>query len=159
RPQPSTAPGRSDWRCRRFLPMILAAAVSLSRRALFFTGRREGWQMATSALSSPRVEVVAHMAEVAADAWDRCANGEGATFNPFVAHGFLKALEESGSVGGRSGWVPRHLLLFSGEEIVGCAPCYLKSHSQGEYVFDHSWAEAYANAGGRYYPKLQIAVP
>ena len=99
------------------------------------------------------------MADVAADAWDRCANPDAAAFNPFISHGFLKALEDAGCVGGRSGWSPQHLLLSVGGEIVGCAPCYLKSHSQGEYVFDHAWAEAYANAGGRYYPKLQIAVP
>jgi predicted N-acyltransferase len=99
------------------------------------------------------------MADIAAEAWDGCANPDAASFNPFLAHGFLKALEDAGAVGGRSGWSPRHLLLSHGQEIVGCAPCYLKTHSQGEYVFDHSWAEAYANAGGRYYPKLQIAVP
>jgi uncharacterized protein len=115
--------------------------------------------MATSTLESFRAEAVPRMAEVAPDAWDACANPDAATFNPFVAHGFLKALEDAGCVGGRSGWNPRHLLLRHGQEIVGCAPCYLKSHSQGEYVFDHAWAEAYGNAGGRYYPKLQIAVP
>ena len=71
-----------------------------------------------------------------------------------------QALEASGSVGGRSGWTPRHLVLKDpAQSIVACAPCYLKSHSQGEYVFDHSWADAYARAGGDYYPKLQIAVP
>ena len=81
-------------------------------------------------------------------------------FNPFVSHGFLKALEDAGTVGGRSGWTPRHLVLKdAAQAIVGCAPCYLKSHSQGEYVFDRSWADAYERAGGRYYPKLQIAVP
>ena len=80
--------------------------------------------------------------------------------NPFLSHGFLKALEDAGTVGGRSGWTPRHLVLKdAAQAIVGCAPCYLKSHSQGEYVFDRSWADAYERAGGRYYPKLQIAVP
>jgi predicted N-acyltransferase len=100
------------------------------------------------------------MADIASDAWDACANPEPAAFNPFIAHCFLKALEDAGTVGGRSGWTPRHLVLKDGRgEIAACAPCYLKSHSQGEYVFDHSWADAYARAGGRYYPKLQIAVP
>jgi uncharacterized protein len=100
------------------------------------------------------------MADIAADAWDACANPDPATFNPFLAHGFLKALEDAGTIGGRSGWSPRHLVHKNEQdEIVACAPCYLKSHSQGEYVFDHSWAEAYENAGGRYYPKLQMAVP
>jgi predicted N-acyltransferase len=70
------------------------------------------------------------------------------------------ALEEAGTVGGRTGWTPRHLVLKDAAGgIVGCAPCYLKSHSQGEYVFDYGWADAYMQAGGRYYPKLQIAVP
>lgn len=106
------------------------------------------------------VEVVPRIADIPADAWNGCANPEPARFNPFVAHGFLKALEDAGSVGGRTGWTPRHLLLKSGMgDVLGCTPCYLKAHSQGEYVFDHSWAEAYLNAGGRYYPKLQIAVP
>jgi len=113
-----------------------------------------------SSQAQPRVEIVPRIADVAAAAWDACANPDPATFNPFIAHGFLKALEEAGTVGGRSGWTPRHLVLKDGKgEVVGCAPCYLKSHSQGEYVFDHSWADAYHRAGGRYYPKLQIAVP
>jgi len=113
-----------------------------------------------SKLEQPRVEVLSRMADIAAETWDAFANPDPATFNPFLAHGFLRALEDAGSVGGRSGWSPRHLVLNNaGNEIAGCAPCYVKSHSQGEYVFDHAWADAYANAGGRYYPKLQIAVP
>jgi predicted N-acyltransferase len=108
----------------------------------------------------PSVEVISAIADVAAEAWDACANPDPAVYNPFIAHGFLRALEEAGTVGGRSGWTPRHLVLRNAQaEIVGCAPCYLKSHSQGEYVFDHSWADAFERAGGRYYPKLQIAVP
>jgi predicted N-acyltransferase len=107
-----------------------------------------------------KVEVVGRIADVPAAAWDACANPEPGTFNPFVAHAFLKALEEAGTVGGRTGWTPRHLVLRDGSgEIAGCAPGYLKSHSQGEYVFDYGWADAYMQAGGRYYPKLQIAVP
>jgi len=107
-----------------------------------------------------RAEVVPSMADIAATAWDACANPDAAVFNPFVAHGFLKALEDAGSVGARAGWAPRHLVLKNErDDIIGCAPCYAKSHSQGEYVFDHSWADAYARAGGSYYPKLQIAVP
>ena len=100
------------------------------------------------------------IADIPAAAWDACANPDPAVFDPFVSHGFLQALEESGAVGGRSGWTPRHLVLTDGARaMVACAPCYLKSQSQGEYVFDHSWADAYARAGGSYYPKLQIAVP
>ena len=107
-----------------------------------------------------KVEVVPRIADIPAAAWDACANSDAATFNPFIAHDFLKALEDAGSVGGRSGWTPRHLVLKSAaNEIAGCAPAYLKAHSQGEYVFDHSWAEAFMRAGGEYYPKLQIAVP
>jgi predicted N-acyltransferase len=106
------------------------------------------------------IEVVPRIADIPAEAWDACANPDPALLNPFIAHGFLKALEDAGTIGGRSGWTPRHLVLKDAQgEIVGCAPCYLKSHSQGEYMFDHSWADAYERAGGRYYPKLQIAVP
>ena len=110
---------------------------------------------------SARVEVTARIADIAPAAWDACANPEPATFNPFLAHAFLKALEDAGSVGGRSGWLPQHLALRLGSDdtLAACAPCYLKSHSQGEYVFDRGWAEAYERAGGSYYPKLQIAVP
>jgi uncharacterized protein len=107
-----------------------------------------------------KVEVVSQIAEVPPEAWDACANPDPATFNPFIAHGFLKALEDAGTVGGRTGWTPRHLVLKDAAgETKGCAPCYLKSHSQGEYMFDHSWADAFMQAGGRYYPKLQVAVP
>jgi uncharacterized protein len=114
----------------------------------------------TSAGDSASVEVVGKIADIPAQAWDACANPDAATFNPFIAHAFLKALEDAGTVGGRTGWTPRHLVLkLAGGDIAGCAPAYLKSHSQGEYVFDHSWAEAFMRAGGDYYPKLQIAVP
>ena len=80
--------------------------------------------------------------------------------NPFVGQAFLQALEQSGCVGGRSGWHPFHLVCLDGTDTaVGVAPCYIKSHSQGEYVFDQGWAQAYERAGGQYYPKLQVAVP
>jgi predicted N-acyltransferase len=81
-------------------------------------------------------------------------------YNPFVAHAFLASLEESGSVSGRTGWYPQHILVEDDAgEILAAMPCYLKNHSQGEYVFDHGWAEAYERAGGDYYPKLQVSVP
>ena len=81
-------------------------------------------------------------------------------YNPFLSHAFLGALETSKSVGGRSGWQVQHVLVTAPDgTLVAAAPCYLKSHSRGEYVFDHGWAEAYAHAGGSYYPKLQVAVP
>lgn len=80
--------------------------------------------------------------------------------NPFVGHAFLTALEESGSVGAGTGWSPAPIVIRDADgELAGALPAYLKSHSQGEYVFDHAWADAYERAGGRYYPKLQIAAP
>lgn len=87
--------------------------------------------------------------------WDGC----GAGANPFTAHRFLAALEASGSVGKGTGWHPSHLVARLDDKVAGVAPCYLKTHSQGEYIFDHAWAQAYARAGGDYYPKLQCAVP
>ena len=81
-------------------------------------------------------------------------------FNPFITHAFLHALEASGSVGGRTGWTPAHVVVENAQgHLHAAAPAYLKSHSMGEYVFDHAWAEAYHRAGGDYYPKLQVAVP
>ena len=96
------------------------------------------------------------VAGVDARAWDACA-GAG---NPTLSYDFLAALEESGCVGKRTGWRPCPLLLEAADRtLLGAAPLYLKSHSQGEYVFDHGWAEAFERAGGRYYPKLLAAVP
>jgi len=127
-----------------------------------------------------RIRIVQSLAEVPAAAWDSCANGpigtevklthednslpqlstRGQGNNPFVLHAFLSSLELSNSVGGRSGWQPRHLLAEGLDgTLLGATPCYLKSHSQGEYVFDQGWAEAFERAGGGYYPKLQVAVP
>ena len=81
-------------------------------------------------------------------------------YNPFISHDFLASLEQSNSVGGRTGWQPQHVLARTASgELVAVAPCYRKSHSRGEYVFDRGWAEAYERAGGSYYPKLQVAVP
>jgi hypothetical protein len=113
-----------------------------------------------NAACEARVEVVPRIADISAESWDACANPEPAFHNPFITHGFLKALEDAGTVGGNTGWTPRHLVLRDTDNaIAACAPCYLKSHSRGEYVFDHAWSDAYARAGGQYYPKLQIAVP
>jgi uncharacterized protein len=88
-------------------------------------------------------------------AWDAlCA------VDPFVCHAFLSALEDSGSVGPGTGWTPAPILVEDdADHLIAAAPAYLKSHSQGEYVFDHGWAEAWERAGGQYYPKLQVAVP
>lgn len=99
---------------------------------------------------------VGGIARVTADDWDACA-GAG---NPFVSHAFLRILEESGSVASRTGWTPCHLAVEDGEgRVLGVAPLYAKTHSFGEYVFDWGWADAWHRAGGRYYPKLQCAVP
>ena len=104
-------------------------------------------------------ELVARMAgsvgELDAAQWDALTDGG----NPFVSHAFLSALEDSGSVGEGTGWLPAPLVIEEGGRLTAALPAYLKGHSQGEYVFDHSWADAWERAGGRYYPKLQIAVP
>jgi len=99
-------------------------------------------------------------AEIGAAAWNACANPLGASDpHPFTRHEFFAALEESGSATARTGWRPLHLLIERGGTIEGILPLYLKNHSQGEYVFDHSWADALERAGGAYYPKLQSCVP
>jgi len=89
-----------------------------------------------------------------ARAWDRLTDGD-----PFLSHAFLSALEDSKSVGPGTGWTPAPILIEEEDRLIAAAPAYLKSHSQGEYVFDHGWAEAWERAGGQYYPKLQVAVP
>ena len=100
------------------------------------------------------------IADIPAEDWDACANPSGGRpVDPFTTHRFLSALELSGSVGRGTGWDPRYLVATKADQIIGVAPLYVKSHSQGEYVFDHSWADALQRAGGQYYPKLQIAVP
>jgi predicted N-acyltransferase len=112
-----------------------------------------------------QVKIAQSLKAVPSAAWDACALAAPATgdedpHNPFVSHAFLSALEDSGCVGGRTGWTPLHIVVEDeAETLLGAAPCYLKSHSMGEYVFDHSWAEGYTRAGGHYYPKLQVAVP
>ncbi len=134
-----------------------------------------------------RIRMAQSLAEVPAAAWDACAAGSvdesiapkvkveheengdhssaklptrGQVYNPFVLHDFLTSLEASSSVGSRTGWQPRHLLVEdTAGTLHGAAPCYVKTHSRGEYVFDYGWAEAFERAGGDYYPKLQVAVP
>jgi len=106
------------------------------------------------------VRVHRRIAEIGRGAWDRCARAPGEPFNPFVAHAFLDALEESGCAAEEAGWAPHHLAIEDQSGAVGAVmPLYLKSHSQGEYVFDHAWADAFERAGGRYYPKLTAASP
>ena len=102
------------------------------------------------------VKVAESIAEFSAEAWDACAGQD----DPFLGHAFLSALEDSGCVTAESGWLPRHIAVEDGlGGVAAVAPLYVKSHSQGEYVFDWGWADAYERAGGRYYPKLQCAVP
>jgi uncharacterized protein len=126
---------------------------------------------------SLRLRVVSSIGDIRAGDWNACALQEpshpeserlhtapeearGHLLNPFVSHEFLHSLELSGSVGRRTGWDPRHLVAETADgEIVGAVPCYEKSHSRGEYVFDRGWAEAYERVGGDYYPKLQVSVP
>jgi uncharacterized protein len=136
------------------------------------------------ASSEITLEAVSSVSQIPAADWDACANPPpeqaslngldtlastnfaarscatpASRYNPFVSHAFFSAVEESGSAIPRTGWGPRHLLARLDGEIAGIVPCYLKSHSQGEYVFDRGWADAYERAGGRYYPKLQVSVP
>src|SRR5947207_3888976 len=133
------------------------------------------------ASSEITLEAVPSVTDIPAADWDACANPPGdpnslanldtlaaissqsdsckPAYNPFVSHAFFAAAEASGSACARTGWGPRHLLARLDGEIAGIVPCYLKSHSQGEYVFDRGWADAYERAGGRYYPKLQASVP
>lgn len=107
-------------------------------------------------MTSVTARIADGVAAIPADAWDACAG----TANPFVSHAFLTALEQSGSVGGRSGWQAIPIVVEGDDGApVAIAPAYAKSHSQGEYVFDHGWADAWERAGGEYYPKLQIAAP
>jgi predicted N-acyltransferase len=113
---------------------------------------REGSRL-TGSLTA---RIVDRLDKIPAADWDACAGAD----NPFVAHAFLNALEISGSVGRGTGWLPQHIVLEDDAgQLLGAVPLYVKGHSQGEYVFDHGWAEAYERAGGRYYPKLQVAVP
>ena len=112
-------------------------------------------------MSEFTIRMIDRISSVPGEAWDACANPGGeCADNPFLAHAFLSALEESGSASAKTGWAPRHLLLEdSFGALMGAVPMYLKSHSYGEYVFDHSWAHAFERAGGDYYPKLQVSVP
>ena len=150
-------------------------------RWLIVTRDRFKSSMASSEIS---LEAVSSVSQIPAADWDACANpaadpdsldgldtlasrkpaadswsGSTLGYNPFVSHAFFSALEASGSAGARTGWGPRHLVARLDGAIAGIVPCYLKSHSQGEYVFDRGWADAYERAGGRYYPKLQASVP
>jgi predicted N-acyltransferase len=110
----------------------------------------------SSAPRSLEARILDRIDAVPAADWDAGAGPQ----NPFLRHAFLKALEDSASVGRKAGWLPQHLVLTDEHGVLqAAAPMYVKGHSQGEYIFDHGWADAYERAGGRYYPKLQVAVP
>ena len=114
--------------------------------------RRDGEEVA--------IRVVAGVAEIAAADWDRCAAGTSPHPDPLLCHAFFAALESSGSATAETGWHPRHLVVEARDgRPAAIVPAYVKTHSQGEYVFDHAWARAYERSGGRWYPKLQTAVP
>ena len=112
-------------------------------------------------IEPPILRTVSKVSEIPAEQWNACANPDPAHYNPFTDHAFLLALEESGSAIPETGWAAQHLILESSDagQIAGIVPLYLKSHSQGEYIFDHGWAEAWHRAGGQYYPKLLSAIP
>ncbi|MEM9966813.1 MAG: GNAT family N-acetyltransferase [Pseudomonadota bacterium] len=116
-------------------------------------------------MSAQEIEIrlVQSIAEIGKEDWDACACPEAAAggrpTDPFTTYRFLSALEESGSVGPGTGWQQQHMVANVGGDVIAVAPLYAKMHSQGEYIFDHNWAHAFERAGGRYYPKLQIAVP
>jgi predicted N-acyltransferase len=110
--------------------------------------------------AAAEVHLHQEIAGIGREAWDACNAAPGNDANPFTSYDFLQALEESGCVGARTGWSPAHLSVQDAcGGVAGVMPLYVKSHSQGEYVFDHAWAQAYLRAGGEYYPKLQCAAP
>src|SRR6202035_5638431 len=130
-------------------PAALRSRSTPSSKYAERTGPMDGGDAVT-------VRIVPRLADIPAAEWDACAGAD----NPFLSHAFLEALEASGSATAKTGWLPQHVLVEgAGGRLLAAAPLYLKSHAQGEYVFDHGWAQAYERAGGSYYPKLQAAVP
>ena len=107
-----------------------------------------------------QLRVVASLSDIDARDWDRCANPPERAYNPFLTHALLLAMEESGSATPETGWMGQHLALQDETgNVLGVMPLYLKDHSQGEYIFDYGWADAFYRAGGEYYPKLLSAIP
>lgn len=104
-------------------------------------------------------QIISSLSEISESDWNGCCFNDHTHHNPFLSHQFLNALEESGCATANTGWQAQHIVIHKGDIIVGVMPLYLKSHSQGEYVFDNQWAQAYHNAGGHYYPKLQSSIP
>ncbi|MBT5186333.1 MAG: N-acetyltransferase [Kordiimonadaceae bacterium] len=107
-----------------------------------------------------KIEIINSIHNVSKEEWDACAFQDVTGLNPFCSYGFLSALEDSECAVPEAGWYTQNVIVRNDENnVIGVMPLYLKSHSQGEYVFDHSWANAYENSGGRYYPKLQCSIP
>ncbi len=107
-----------------------------------------------------KARIITSLSEVSEAAWDRVANPSGVPYDPFLSWAFLEALESSGAARPETGWSPCHVLIEGPDnELLAAMPLYAKTHSQGEFVFDHSWADAYERAGGQYFPKLLSAVP
>ena len=107
-----------------------------------------------------QLSMVRRLADIDREAWDALANPPGARYDPFLSWNFLEALESSGAATIETGWSPYHILVYGpGETLRAAMPLYAKTHSQGEFVFDHGWADAFERAGGQYYPKLLSAVP
>lgn len=105
-----------------------------------------------------QIRIINSFKDIAPERWNALQQAD--AINPFVTHEFLYALEKSGSAVSKTGWLGQHLILEDDQgTMLGALPCYLKNHSQGEYVFDHGWADAFERAGGNYYPKLQCSVP
>lgn len=105
------------------------------------------------------ISVLETINDIQTEDWDACANPPSLEFNPFLSHSFLSALENSKSVCAATGWQPMHLVVRHEQKIIGVMPMYIKGHSWGEYIFDHSWAHAYARAGREYYPKALTSIP
>ncbi len=103
--------------------------------------------------------VISSLSQISQQDWNRCCYNKGTYHNPFLSYQFLNALEKSGCATSDTGWQAQHIIVCKDDNIVGIMPLYLKNNSQGEYVFDHAWANAYHNAGGEYYPKLQSSIP
>ena len=122
---------------------------------------KEGYiiYMADGSTGTYLIETVGALSDIDKADWDRVANPPNRPYHPLVSYDFLEALEASGSIDPEKGWAPCHLILEQDGQLCGAMPAYFKGHSQGEYIFDHAWADAYERAGGNYYPKLLSAVP
>lgn len=129
------------WHCNGYLLSLTLTLCSLQARRL----------------TTITAKILHQISEIAAHEWDACNAAR--PYTPFLSHKFLNALEVSGSVSTATGWQPFHLVVEEDQHIIGVVPMYLKNHSQGEYVFDYGWADAWQRAGGNYYPKMQVSVP